>query len=97
MGEGQGAVQAAMATAQGADWLVWAPGGARLAATDFAASAGLNAGITEERKRILDEHQGGYLSGDTSLPSLGRGPATFEALWLHTGFVAHLTFPSPGR
>lgn len=79
-------------------WLVLAPGasGAAVAAAkDFHASAGLGPEIAEDRTRLLNENQGFYLGSEDALPGVTAGTVQFEALWIHTGFIAHLTFPSP--
>ncbi len=81
-------------------WLVWAPGdpgAAVVASADLLASTGLGANLPQDQARMLDENQGFYLGEGAELPGLTRGKVQFEALWLPTGLVAHLTFPTPKR
>ena len=81
-------------------WLVWAPGdpgAAGAAAADLLASTGLGANLPQDQARMLAENQGFYLGEGAELPELTRGKVQFEALWLQTGLVAHLTFPTLNR
>ncbi|MCO4761873.1 MAG: hypothetical protein KC502_10230 [Myxococcales bacterium] len=85
--------------AVGGGWLVATPGdrsAAKSALSDLSKSAGLGDQLSVERTRMLKDNQGFYLDKSSHIAPYIHGPVQFEALWLQTGFVAHLTFPSPG-
>ncbi len=81
-------------------WLVVAPSDAARAASAFTQSKGYSSArlagdLATERPRVLDNNQGFFVTAGHTLPGVIAGPAQLETLWLDTGLILHLSFPTP--